>query len=46
MAFKRCLRADDVLPALQNLIARSSEIDALNWVPFDADLFNQIAQQA
>ena len=39
-------RADDVLPALQNLLARSSEIDALNWVPFDADLFNRIAAQA
>ena len=40
------LKADDCLAALQSLLARSAEIDALNWVPFDADLFNRIAVQA
>lgn len=31
------------LEALRNLLSRSAEIDALDWVPFDADLFNRIA---
>lgn len=39
------LRADDVLPALQNLLAHSAEIEALNWVPFDLNLFNRIASE-
>ena len=38
--------ADDTLAAFQDLLSRSAEIDALNWVPFDADLFNRIAGQA
>ena len=33
------------LQALHNLLSRSAEIDALNWVPFDADLFNRIASE-
>ena len=33
------------LQALRNLLSRSAEIDALNWVPFDADLFNRIASE-
>lgn len=42
---KDVFAADDTLASLQALIAQSAEIDALNWVPFDADLFNQIASQ-
>lgn len=33
------------LEAIRNLLSRSAEIDALNWVPFDADLFNRIASE-
>lgn len=33
------------LEDLQNLLSHSAEIDALNWVPFDADLFNRIAAE-
>lgn len=43
---RNVFRADDPLPAFQDLFSRSAEIDALNWVPFDADLFNRIAAQA
>lgn len=38
--------AAHLLESVQNLLAHSAEIDALNWVPFDADLFNRIAAQA
>lgn len=33
------------LQALRNFLSHSAEIDALNWVPFDADLFNRIATE-